>query len=253
MIALQLYPVRDLLQDPARLGDVLARVREIGYRAVEVAGLRPATRSRFGAELARAGLIAFASHAPLEELRTDLDAVASESRGWGCEFLVVPALPHAERTLDGYRRFAAESAELAARVRRHGLQLVYHNHSYELERFGDRTGLEVLLDEADPDALYVELDTYWLQYGGGSPSKWIRRYSGRVPLVHCKDMAVDKGNPFQAEVGEGNLDWSDIASACRDAGTKWLVVEQDESRRDPMASVAISYENLSRLTMQGGE
>ncbi len=253
MIALQLYSIRDRLQDPTVLGEVLARVREIGYRAVEVAGLGPAARSRLGAELARAGLIATASHAPLEELRADLDAVAGESRGWGCEFLVVPALPHAERTLDGYRRFAAESAELAARLRRHGLQLVYHNHSYELERFGDRTGLEVLLEAADPDALHVELDTYWLQYGGLNPSAWIRRCSGRVPLVHCKDMAVDQGSPFQAEVGEGNLDWSDILSACREAGTQWLVVEQDESRRDSLASVAISYVNLSRLTMQGGE
>lgn len=253
MIALQLYTIRDLLQDPARLGEVLGQVREIGYRAVEVAGLGPATRSRFGAELARAGLIAFASHAPLEELRADLDAVAGECRGWGCEFLVVPALPVAERTLDGYRRFAAESAELAARLRRHGLQLVYHNHSYELERFGDRTGLEVLLDESAPGALHVELDTYWLQYGGGNPPTWIRRYSGRVPLVHCKDMAVGQGNPFQAEVGEGNLDWTDILSACQEAGTKCLVVEQDESRRDPMASVAVSYENLLRLTMQEGE
>jgi len=186
-------------------------------------------------------------------IRDSLDAVAAESRAWGCEFLVVPALPHAERTLEGYRRFAAESADLAARLRKHGLQLVYHNHSYELERFGDRTGLEVLLDAADPDALQAELDTYWLQYGGVNPSTWIRRWSGRVPIVHCKDMAVDQGNPFMAEVGEGNLDWSDILSACREAGTKWLVVEQDESRQDPMASVAISYENLSRLTMQEGQ
>lgn len=252
MIALQLYTIRDQLQDPAALGGVLARVREIGYRAVEVAGLSPAARKKVGQELVRSGLVAFASHASLEELRADPDAVAAESKAWGCDFLVVPALPNAERTLEGYRRFASESAGLAATLQGHGLQLVYHNHAFELERFGDRTGLELILDETAPDALQVELDTYWLQFGGANPGTWIRRYSGRVPLVHCKDMAVDGGNPFQAEVGEGNLDWIEILSACRDAGTRWLVVEQDESRRSSMESVAISYENLSRLVMHAG-
>jgi sugar phosphate isomerase/epimerase len=62
-------------------------------------------------------------------------------------------------------------------------------------------------------------------------------------------MAVDRGTPFQAEVGEGNLDWAEILEACRDAKTKWLIVEQDESRRSAMDSVAISYENLSRFMM----
>jgi sugar phosphate isomerase/epimerase len=246
MIALQLYTIRDQLQDPERLGEVLAQVREIGYEAVEVAGLSPASRQRFGAELKRAGLVAFASHSSLEELRTDPDRVAAESREWGCDFLVVPAVPQPERSLEGFRRFAAESASLASRLQRHGLELVYHNHAYELERFGDRTGLEVLRDDVI-SALRFELDTYWLQFGGANPAAWIRRYSGRVPLVHCKDMAVDGGSPFQTEVGEGNLEWPDILTACRDAGTEWLIVEQDESRRSPMESVAISFQNLSRL------
>src|SRR5207247_2127419 len=39
VIAVQLYTVRAQLQDPSRLGGVLARLREIGYGAVEVAGL----------------------------------------------------------------------------------------------------------------------------------------------------------------------------------------------------------------------
>lgn len=252
MIALQLYTIRDRLQDPGTLGEVLSRVREIGYRAVEVAGLSPASRQIFGRELNKAGLVACASHSPLDQLRADPEGVAAECREWGCDFVVVPALPNSERTLDGYRNFAAEAGELAGSLRRHGLQLVYHNHAYELERFGERTGLEVLLDDTAPDALQAELDTYWLQHGGANPAAWIRRYSGRVPLVHCKDMAVDRGSPFQAEVGEGNLDWADILDACRDAKTKWLIVEQDESRRSPLDSVAISYENLSRL-MIGAE
>ena len=252
MIAVQLYTIRALLQDPLRLGGVLGRLREIGYRAVEVAGLGPATIGRFGEELRRADLIACASHFPLERLNADLEGVVDQCREWGCEYVVVPSLPEAYRSEQGYRRFGAESVDLAQRMKSSGLRLVYHNHAHELERFGDQTGLDTLFGAAAGDALQAELDTYWLQFGGANPAAWIRRFKSRVPLVHLKDMAVVQGNPVDAEIGEGNLDWIEILGACRDAETRWLVVEQDAPRRDPMESVAISYANLAKLTADLG-
>lgn len=252
MIAVQLYTIRTQLQDPARLGGVLGRLREIGYRAVEVAGLGSGTVGRFGEELKRAGLVACAAHVALNRLLDDVDSVVAECREWGCEYVVIPSLPDEYRSERGYSRFATEAAELAARLRSSGMQLVYHNHSHELERFGHQTGLEILFAAASSDALQAELDTYWLQYGGANPAGWIRRFQHRAPLVHVKDMAIDRGRPVDAEIGEGNLDWVEILNACRDSGTKWLVVEQDEPRRDPMESVAISYANLAKLTAQVG-
>ncbi len=195
MIAVQLYTIRTQLQDPSRLGGVLQRLREIGYRSVEVAGLGPNTVSRFGEELRRAGLVACAAHVALDRLAGDLDSVAAECSEWGCEYVVIPSLPEDYRSEQGYRRFAAEAAELASRLRASGLLLVYHNHSHDLERFGRQTGLETLFRAASPDALQAELDTYWLQYGGANPADWIRRFKHRVPLVHVKDMAIDRGRP----------------------------------------------------------
>lgn len=64
-------------------------------------------------------------------------------------------------------------------------------------------------------------------------------------------MVVSDGHPAQAEVGEGNLDWVEILSACREAGTQWLVVEQDESQ-NAMESAVISYANLARLASEVG-
>ena len=251
MIAVQLYTVRAQLQDPSRLGGVLARLREIGYGAVEVAGLSEVTAGRFGEELRRADLVACAAHVALDRLKAELDVVVAECADWGCRYVVVPGLPRDYRSQDGYRRFAGEAAELARELRPSGLRLAYHNHAHELERFGDRTGLDTVFSAASED-LQAELDTYWLQYGGANPAAWIRRFKGRVPLVHVKDMAVVGGDPVDAEVGNGNLDWRDILSACREAGTEWLVVEQDDPRRDPMESVAISYASLATLTANLG-
>ena len=247
MIAAQLYTVRDRLGDGDQLANVLAELREIGYIAVEVAGLGPLAAERFGDELRRAELVACASHESLERLTQDLSAVATRCRSWGCNFVVVPSLPPAYHSADGFRRFASEAAEIAHELEAYDLRLAYHNHSFELERWDEKTGLELLFESAPHDALYAELDTYWLKAAGESPSGWLRRLAGRVPLVHLKDMAFVHGRAMQAEVGEGNLDWSEILRACADAGTEWLVVEQDERAREPMESLAISYRNLSRM------
>jgi sugar phosphate isomerase/epimerase len=244
LIAVQLYTLRSRLQHPEQLGRVLTTLREIGYGAVEVAGVGADAITQFGKALKRSELVACAAHVGLDRLTSDFNGVVTECQEWGCEYVVVPALPENYRSAEGYKRFAVESVALAGRLRDHGLRLAYHNHAFELERFGEKTGLELLMES---EALDFEFDTYWLQFGGANPARWIRRSKGRVPLLHLKDMAIDHGNPFDAEVGEGNLEWHEIFDACRDAGTKWLVVEQDAPRRDPMESVAISYKNLSRL------
>jgi sugar phosphate isomerase/epimerase len=248
VIAAQLYTVRDKLKDPSKLVAVLRQVRGIGYRAVEVAGLGPKTIDRFAEALKNSGLVACAAHVSLERLKGDSKMVKWECKSWGCKYVVVPALPEEYRSAAGFKRFAIEARRLNSDLRSSGLELVYHNHAFELQRSGGHTGLDTLFAEATPYELQAELDTYWLQYGGANPAAWIRKLKGRVPIVHLKDMAVDRGNPIMAEIGEGNLDWPDILNACKEAGTEWLVVEQDECWRDPMDSLAISYRNLSKLT-----
>ena len=247
MIALQLYTLRRRLADPSRVPEVLERVRETGYQAVELAGLGPIGAEALAAALEQANLVACAAHVPWPRLRDDTDRVVEECRLWGCAAAVVPVLPAEYRSAAGYARFGAEAAELAARLREAGLRLAYHNHSFELQRFGDANGLEILFRAAPRDLLGAEIDTYWIQHGGGSPAAWIRRLGGRVPLVHLKDVDVAEGRPVMAEVGEGNLDWPDVLAACREAGAEWLVVEQDECRRDELDSVGISYRNLVRM------
>lgn len=253
MIAAQLYTIRDRLQDPHLLAGVLGRLREIGYAGVEVAGLAPTVAERFGEELQRSGLMACSAHESLELLKTDLAEVASRCRAWGCRYVIVPSLPAAYHSATGFQRFAEEAAEIAHRLEAHELRLAYHNHSFELERWDGKAGLEILFESAPREVLSAELDTYWLQAAGASPAAWLRRLAGRTPLVHLKDMAVVDGEVVQAEVGAGNLDWPDILDACDEAGVEWLVVEQDESPRDPLESLAVSHRNLSAWLRSRGE
>ncbi len=136
---------------------------------------------------------------------------------------------------------------MARRLAQAGLGFVYHNHSWELERSDGRRILDILYEESDPQVFLSEIDTYWIQHGGGDPAAWIRRLQGRAPVVHLKDMAVRDGKPTFAEVGEGNLNWPAILAACREAGVAWYIVEQDTCPGDPFDSLALSFRNLRQM------
>ena len=247
IVAAQLYTIRERMQDRGQLIEALRRLGEIGYTAVEVAGVAPDLTDYLDQDLRAASLTACAVHAPLENLLRDPRSVAVQAKAWGCEYVVVPSLPAQYHTAAGFERFAREAESIALRLKAFGLGLAYHNHAFELERYDTRTGLEILFTSSAPNALQAELDTYWLRYAGADPVEWIRRLAGRLPLVHLKDMARVDGRQVQTEVGNGELDWTAILAACRAAGTRWLVVEQDECLGDPLENLSISYRNLAKL------
>ncbi len=247
MIAAELYTLREHLDGADAIAAALQRVREMGYDGVELAGLGPIEPDRLRALLRETELTACSAHIRWEQLRDETGAAIEDCRTWGCAHVAVPVLPQEYRSADGYARFAIEASGVAARLREAGIRLAYHNHAYELQRFGHESGLEIVYRASDPALLDGQIDTYWVQYGGGSPGGWIRKLRGRAPTVHLKDMDVIDGQPVMAEVGEGNLDWADVLAACREAGVEWLIVEQDVCRRDPFESLAISRRNLVAL------
>jgi sugar phosphate isomerase/epimerase len=246
MIVAELFTLRDHLRDANAIAAGLQRVREIGYAGVELAGLGPIEPAHLARLLGHTGLVASSAHVRWERLRDEADAVVEDCRTWRCDHVAVPVLPSEYRDASGYARFGAEAGEMAARLRSAGVRLSYHNHSFELERFGSESGLDLLFRASGP-GLGAQIDTYWIQHGGGSPAGWIRRLGGRVPSVHIKDMVVVDGEPAMAEIGEGNLDWTELLHSCDEAGTELLIVEQDVCRRDPFESLAISYRNLAGL------
>jgi sugar phosphate isomerase/epimerase len=123
-----------------------------------------------------------------------------------------------------------------------------------LRKLGGRTILERIFDETDPRNLGAELDTYWLQAGGGDPVAWIRRVAGRIPALHIKDLGVGPDNkPTFYEIGQGNLDFPAIVKAAEAGGCKWFVVEQDSSAGDPFDALAMSFDYIKSRLTQGVE
>lgn len=247
VIAATLYTVRQFTQTPEDIAKTLHKIKSIGYDAVQLSALGPIDPKKLRKMLDNEGLTVAATHTDYHQLRNEPEQVIEEHQILGCQYVAIGSIPPEYRNLEGYQHFAQEASEVANRLEEGGLVFGYHNHSFELERFGKRTALEILYSESDPELFNSEIDTYWIQHGGGDPALWIRNLKGRAPLVHLKDMTVKNGQPIFAEVGEGNLNWPAILEACKEAGVLWYIVEQDVCQRDPFESLALSLKNLRAM------
>jgi len=245
-----MYTLRDFTKTPADIAATMRKVSAIGYRAVQLSALGEIDTRELKSILDGEGLQVCATHVAYERLRDDLPAVIEEHRLLECRYVAIGSMPGGYRSAEGYAQFAKEASQVAARMQEAGLVFGYHNHSFELEKYGGRTGLDILFEESDPKVFTMEIDTYWIQHGGGDPAAWIRRAAGRIPLVHLKDMGIVDGKQVMAEVGEGNLNWPAILDSCRAAGVEWYIVEQDTCRRDPFESLAISLKNLRDMGIE---
>ncbi len=246
--AAQLYSFRDYIKTPAGLLETLRRLRSMGYEAVQLSGAlaggMPA--AELLAILQEAGMKAPTCHYDGKAIMDDPQTVIARLQAIRCPHIAYPYpvwMPTGAAEAVAYAR-ELERAALVFQAA--GIELAYHNHSMELARFGSRTMLDIIYEEAK--TLQGELDTYWIHCGGGSPAQWLQRLAGRQRVLHLKDYGMSwqrtEWKPGMMSIGAGNLDWDEIFAAAESAGVEWYVVEHDGDVADPFASFADSMEYL---------
>ena len=251
-LGVQLYTVRDVIKnDPAT---VLKAIQDIGYQEIEAIY---ASLDAIWPALKQTSLKPVSVH--IDESifgkgGSELDDALAKSQDHGFQYAVVPYIPPKERGgADMFKRLADTLNTSAEKAKAHGLKLCYHNHAFEYRPFGDKTGLDILMDSTQKGLVWLELDIFWATVGGHDPVELLKKYSGRVALVHLKDKAKEftrtqfnEGVAKTAfkEVGSGSIDIPAVLKAADAAGVENYFVEQDQTPGDPIASLRKSYEYL---------
>jgi sugar phosphate isomerase/epimerase len=255
-IGVQLYTVRNIiLNNP---GQVLKTIEEIGYREAELVW---ASMEKIWADLKKTSLKPVSIHMDSQLFNTDnksqLDAALHKAKEHGFEYAVYPAVPRPDRQngADFFRRMADTLGEAGTKCRKLGMQFCYHNHAFDFRPLGSTTPLEILMTGTSPDVLALEADVFWVSVAGHNPVEFLKRYSGRVPMLHLKNKAEGMAVQFNEnvpasafrEVGKGSLDVPAILRTAKSIGTKHFFVEQDQTPGDPLESLRASYGYLSQL------
>ena len=125
-----------------------------------------------------------------------------------------------------------------------GLTFCYHNHTHEFEKVGDLVPFDYMFSQTSPDLLKSELDLGWATVAGMDPVALFKKYPGRFPLWHVKD--IDKATKKPVEIGAGYVDFKPIFAASETAGMKYYFVEQDGAPK-PIENLTTSFANLKTM------
>lgn len=245
IVGLQLYTLREIIGNDTP--GVLRQVAEMGYEGVELAGFGSLSPAQFKAALDENNLQVIASHTSLNSIENDFDGVAKQAQMLGYSLVGLGSVGEELRgSKENWIATARRLSDVGKKLRDEaGLTFYYHNHAFEFEeKFDGECGLDLLYENSDPQYLQAELDTYWIQKGGANPTAYLKKYAGRVPILHIKDMSE---NGDFAEIGTGVLDWPSIFAAAEAGGVAHYVVEQDTCPGDPMESTKISIDNLKKM------
>ena len=215
----------------------------MGYKNVQVSGTCDFAPAWLADQLQQTGLRCVLTHTPPARLQNDTAAVARAHTRFGCDCVGLGYYPFKEEEpAQSYEHFVQTYRRVAECLHKNGKYFMHHNHAYEFQKRGKKTVLECLARDFAPELLGFTLDTYWIQVGGGDPAEWIGRLSGRVPCIHLKDYAY---GAKMAVIGEGNLNFDRIFQKAAEAGTKYMLVEQDDCYGEsPFACLRRSYEYL---------
>lgn len=262
-LGVQLYTVRNILM---RESDrVLKTIAEIGYTEVEgnradLIALLPKIR-QYGLKPVSCHIEtplitkSWDLYPDLKEMKLE-DAIDSAKKIGVSYFTMAYISPGARGDGDDFYRRTADRMNAAGELcKKAGMQMAYHNHAYEL---GGRPGMrpiDIFFDRLDPLLVKMELDVFWLSVAGQDPVAALKKWRGRVALLHLKDKAKDAPHMFAEnvpagafqEVGSGSLDFPAILKAAPGAGVKHYIVEQDQTSGDPLESLRKSFNYLKTV------
>lgn len=246
-IGAQLFTVREFCKTPKELSETLKKIADIGYETVQISGTCDYDPSWLREQLQQNGLRCVLTHIAAQKLEQDAAAVARDHDVFDCDLVGLGYFPffnENQTSQDFIRRFGP----VAKTLQENGKHFCYHHHAHEFAKEDGNLILQILCDTFDKDELYITADTYWMQAGGVSPELWLKKLSGRIPCVHCKDISFDRK---MMPVGEGNLNWDGILSIAQSCGTRHLLVEQDDCNgEDPFDCLKRSFCNLRAMLGQ---
>lgn len=265
-VALQLYSVRDAME--ADFEGTLKQVKAMGYDGVEFAGLFGHSAQQVKAMCEKIGLVPISAHVPFVDMMND-PSILETYQQIGCEFVVIPYLTEEYRPgAEKFDEVIQGAKMLGEKANALGMKLCYHNHDFEFVKIDGKYAIDILYSEVPATLLQPEFDTCWVNIGGEDPSDYIRKYAGRIEIVHLKDFVGTKSENMYAligldedekkdtkgtfefrPVGSGVQDFPAILAASKEVGARWVVVEQDEPSmgKTPLECVQMSIEYLNNL------
>lgn len=242
-IGLQISSLKPYIQTRGGVADTLRRVREMGYTDVQLQWTGADVPCEFIAEeLERNQLACWGTQDYYDVVMARMDYEIRAAGLYGARYICVSGVPERYLSPEGLKAMAAELNRTQARLAERGIALTFHPRHMELVPMDGASATERLL-ELSP-GVQLTLDIYQALMAGRDPAELMRRYAGRVDMVHFKDAAERRVGAPLTPVGAGALDFGPALRACAGAGVKIALAEQETWQGDAFDCMAQSLAYL---------
>ena len=248
-VGVQAYSFRNYF--PKDIPGTLDRIQAMGIKEIEGdSGKMPAAMYK---KLCDArGIRIPSTGAQFKELAEDPMSIVTKAKTLGAKYVMCAWIPHG--ALGSFNIADANKAievfNAAGKVlKENGLTFCYHPHGYEFKSYGNGTLLNHIIENTNSEYVSFEMDTYWIQFGGGDPVALLKKYSSRWKLLHLKDMKKGTvknltGNSNvenNVPLGTGEIDMVGILKEARNIGIAHYFIEDESSSVVAQVPKSIAY------------
>lgn len=224
---IQLYTLRDdMPKDPK---GVLKQLSTFGYKQIEgfegpqgmFWGMSNTDFKKYMDDL---GMSFVSCHCNTTK---DFEKKAADAAAIGVKYLINP-YEGADKTIEDYKKFAAEFNANGEICKKNGIRFAFHNHDFSFNAMNGEFPQDILMQNTDASLVDFEMDMYWVVTAGQDPEAWLKKYPKRFRLCHVKDRtknATDR--EATCTLGEGSIDYPKLLKTAKENGMEYYIVEQE--------------------------
>jgi len=206
----------------------LKKAVEFGFTEIEGGSNHAESPQEFLSYCKEVGIKPIAGALDFKTKNEDLSEVFDNLKELKLKYAVVywPWMGGGPFKLDDCKKSAEKLNELGAKAKANGLQLLWHNHDKEFHAMEEGLPFDYLMAHTDPKLVQCEMDIYWVKKGGADPLEMLKKYPGRIPVLHVKDMAEGTAQDFICP-GRGIIDFASIFAEAKKQDIEHYFVERD--------------------------
>lgn len=227
-IGIQVSSLKPLLGDAPQVQAAFEHMAAMGCGVVQLQWIDPAVPLE---AIARAveeqGMESVGTQDFYEVVRDKFEYYVNLNAMTRGKWLCVSRIPERLKSPEGLEAFAEELRLMQRKLDHWGQKLCFHPVSADFQAVPGMDAVQWLLD-AMPE-LDICLDLYHLNRNCPDMPAFIRRYAGRICMVHFKDARGEELVP----AGQGETNWQGVVKACLEANVPYGFAEQERWSRDP--------------------
>jgi sugar phosphate isomerase/epimerase len=245
---LQLYTLRDVLLNAPK--DILKQLASFGYKQIEsYEGPKGMfwgmSNTDFKKVMDDLGMTIVSSHC---DINKDFEKKANDAAAIGMKYLLCPSVD-AQKTIDGYKKLAAQFNQCGEICKKAGIKFAYHNHDHDFKILDGQVAQDIFMQHTDASLVDFEMDIYWVVTAKHDPEVWLKKYPTRFRLCHIKDRI--KGateRDASCNLGTGSIDFSKILKTAKENGMQYYIAEQERyDGTTPLKAVEADAQYMKKL------